>query len=52
MEFTPSELLHKTMQLLQHRMQIPDLIRKEAIKDSTNWMTNVQVYESLQTESA
>lgn len=30
MESTPSELLHKTMQLLQHRMQIPVLIRKEA----------------------
>lgn len=30
MEPTPPELLHKTLQLLQHRIQLPDLIRKEA----------------------
>ena len=40
MEFTPSERLHNTMQLLQHRMQIPDLIRKEAKRSKiqqTGW---------------
>lgn len=47
------ETASQSPQLLQRRMQIPNLIKKEEeIKDSTKCMTNVQLRESLQTEAA
>lgn len=47
------ETASQSPRLLQRRMEIPNLIKKEEeIKDSTKCMTNVQLRESLQTESA